>query len=88
MAGTGTNVRDPSIAYFAGKFWVAYTWGVYWTTDLVNFHHLVLPRIEAGTNNWAPEWVVDGDNVYLLASAGSYEIWDSKADYQGLLVSV
>ena len=83
LAGTGTNVRDPSVAYFAGKFWVAYTWGVYWTTDLVNFHHLVLPRIEVGTNNWAPEWVVDGDNIYLLASAGSYEIWDSKADFKG-----
>lgn len=83
LAGADTNVRDPSVTYFAGKFWVAYTWGVYWTTDLVDFHHLDLPNIEAGTNNWAPEWVVDGDNVYLLATAGSHEIWDSRADYKG-----
>ncbi|MCT0193862.1 GDSL-type esterase/lipase family protein [Lactiplantibacillus plantarum] len=83
LAGTGTNVRDPSIAYFAGKFWVAYTWGVYWTKDLVDFKHLDLPNIEAGADNWAPEWVVDGDNIYLLATAGSHESWDSRSDFKG-----
>lgn len=76
------QVRDPSIAYFADRFWIAYTWGVYYSYDLIDFTPVNLPAIKQGVSNWAPEWVVNGNDVYLMATSGSVETWGSTADFR------
>lgn len=75
------TLRDPQIAYFDNKYWLAYTWGTAWTTDFIHFTKVPLPKIGDG-NNWGPEWVVDGNHVYLTGVHGTIETWGSTADFR------
>lgn len=75
------TLRDPQIAYFDNKYWLAYTWGTAWTTDFIHFTKVPLPTIGDG-NNWGPEWVVDGDHVYLTGVHGTIETWGPTADFR------
>lgn len=76
------GMRDPSIAYFDNRFWIAYTWGVYYSYDLIDYTPVNLPAIKQGVSNWAPEWVVNGNDVYLMATMGSIETWGSNSDFK------
>lgn len=75
------TIRDPSITWFNGKFWLAYTWGACYSEDLINFTKLKLPEIVPGQVNWAPEWVVDGNKLYLMGTGGTNGFWNSGSDY-------
>lgn len=75
------TIRDPSITWFNGKFWLAYTWGACYSEDLINFTKLELPEIIPGQVNWAPEWVIDGNKLYLMGTGGTNGFWNSGSDY-------
>lgn len=75
------TIRDPSITWFNGKFWLAYTWGACYSEDLINFTKIALPEIVPGQVNWAPEWVVDGNKLYLMGTGGTNGFWNSGSDY-------
>lgn len=77
----GEEIRDPSITYSGGKYLVADTsWKVYYSTDLTKFNSIEIPKIPNAKINWAPEWVVDGDDLYLFACGGNNNTYDVNAD--------
>ncbi|MBS0937036.1 hypothetical protein, partial [Lactiplantibacillus plantarum] len=75
------TIRDPSVTWFNGKFWLAYTWGACYSEDLINFTKIELPEIIPGQVNWAPEWVIDGNKLYLMGTGGTNGFWNSGSDY-------
>ncbi|WP_436653907.1 hypothetical protein [Lactiplantibacillus plantarum] len=77
----GEEIRDPSITYFGGKYLVADTsWKVYYSTDLTKFDSVPISNIPNTSINWAPEWVVDGNDLYLFACGGNNNTYDVNAD--------
>ncbi|MDN7014428.1 hypothetical protein [Lactiplantibacillus plantarum] len=77
----GEEIRDPSITYFGGKYLVADTsWKVYYSTDLTKFDSVPISNIPDTSINWAPEWVVDGNDLYLFACGGNNNTYDVNAD--------
>lgn len=79
----GEEIRDPSITYSGGKYLVADTsWKVYYSTDLTKFNSIEIPEITNAKINWAPEWVADGDNLYLFACGGNNNTYDANSDMQ------
>ncbi|WDT51506.1 hypothetical protein MU541_03180 [Lactiplantibacillus plantarum] len=77
----GEEIRDPSITYSGGKYLVADTsWKVYYSTDLTKFNSVPISNIPDTSINWAPEWVVDGNDLYLFACGGNNNTYDVNAD--------
>ncbi|WP_214855027.1 family 43 glycosylhydrolase [Exiguobacterium sp. s130] len=71
------NQRDPSIAFFKGRFYMAHTgynphdFVLSHSEDLVNWTTKTLSVGLGGSSStriWAPEIFVDGDNFYVLLS--------------------
>lgn len=71
------GLRDPSIIYHSGYYWVAYTAGVFGavdyisiakSSDLVTWEHATNVSVpdanilEGPQSTWAPEWFVDPDS--------------------------
>jgi hypothetical protein len=77
-------VRDPSLIYANGYYYIAYTvnwtgttFGIARSTDLVNWTFVtnVDVGVSGTTSTWAPEWFVDSDGSYNLTvslSPGDY----------------
>ncbi|AUV70967.1 hypothetical protein C1940_00120 [Lactiplantibacillus plantarum subsp. plantarum] len=81
------TLRDPSISFIDGKFWVAYTWGLAYSTDLINFTKVPLPVINSSSAaiNWAPEIVIDGSDFYIMGTSGTNGFWVPESDYKSYI---
>lgn len=76
----GDGVRDPSIIFHLGRYWVVYTAGSFGDKNYIGLavsdnlldweHFLNIPTevTDGGTFSWAPEWSRDGDTVYITYS--------------------
>ena len=70
--------RDPSIAYFNNKFYIAYTnysetsdFGLYVSDDLINWEsHAISVGLYDATypRRWSPEIFIDNDKFYVIIS--------------------
>lgn len=92
--GSSSNLRDPSIMrHTDGKYYVAYTnaptesccdpedhFSIASSTDLIRWTDLVqVPAgIQGARHTWAPEWYIEGNDVYLIVSIETGD-WQFKA---------
>ena len=72
---TGGNVRDPSITWYGGAWWIAYTndqvngvttprWSLARSADLIHWAWVAdvsTASVAGALNNWAPEFFTDAD---------------------------
>ncbi|WP_158660474.1 glycoside hydrolase family protein [Lactiplantibacillus plantarum] len=56
------------------------SWKVYYSTDLTKFNSVPISNIPDTSINWAPEWVVDGEDLYLFACGGNNNTYDTNSD--------
>lgn len=84
IKGTTTDgMRDPSITFVDGKYYVTSTaWQVYYSSDLIKFDAIPMPKVPNTSIEWAPEWVVAGDDTYIFCCAGNHNTYDNLADMQ------
>ncbi len=83
---TGGNVRDPSIVWRGGAWWIAYTndqvngvntpqWSLARSVDLLHWTWVAdisTASVAGALNNWAPEFFVDSDgSLHVLVSINS-----------------
>lgn len=72
------NVRDPSLVFFKGYFYIAYThynphdFGILKSKDLINWETFKVSaglfNIEVNNRIWAPEFFIDEDKLYVTVS--------------------
>lgn len=92
---TAYGLRDPALAYYAGWYWLVATkprrsaylgagainMQLYRSANLVDW--VLLPDVPAGvpgaTRAWAPELLVDGDEVYLYVAVTTDTAEDASA---------
>lgn len=84
---TAGHFRDPSIIYWAGTYFVAYTAGNYGgvtyfgllsSTNLVDWTALANVSLGKKARTWAPEFFADGDTLYVVV--GSNDAWGADGD--------
>lgn len=71
-------LRDPSIMYHNGYFYICFTtniesgsikgFGVARSKDLIKWEEFTVPVPSKYTTCWAPEWFIDGSDVYIIVS--------------------
>ncbi|MBU2576390.1 MAG: hypothetical protein KKF50_01580 [Nanoarchaeota archaeon] len=82
-------VRDPSIMYYNGRYYIIYTTnnketglyrgnttGIAYSDDLINWEYLTDVPMGGVSNAWAPEWFIDDDNsvhVFVTLDTRTYE---------------
>ena len=83
------GLRDPSVIYRNSYFYVTYTnnsstgFGIARSADLKTWEEFRVTSPGGYTPAWAPEWFVDGDNVYILISMSDGTM---EADFEGVSI--